>query len=975
MELRERQNKYTVNGTSTDDVCAAINLVKRSETESRSNLNNSEKVVNLENGSDPLVVTTTLNDLKSSDMDNNVKIDFETCIDDCTEESSGINADDCVVESNRDNIDHCAVESIDVNADDCAVESTNVNADDCAVDSHEVKTGDHNVEVDKELTDSINVSIEDESNNIDDNTVTLRRSNKKITFSTDDDDEEYRYWECVSTKSGTSKRMVEIGKESQISDDDLRLAATLVHDAMEGRTVDIKTEPKYVRSYNHFKSWPLTYLLYVTLVVDLSLVIFEEPAMEEFSLSYVATTCIEVVCLIYFTARTCHHYHWRSKKKFFRDLKNIIIIGIIFFTIVDIIVYVIRKQVECEEHCIRYTRSLRALLIVNFSDGRQIRRAWRNMRKTVFEIAHVLLLFFFFIMVFGLIAYQIFRYRSNIVYPDGKQYFKSYGAGVWDLYVLVTTSNHPEVMVPAIDQSKFYCIFFFVYIMVCFYMLLNVLLAVAYHSYNSNLKDEIKRSSWEKKRKLGQAFDVIKVNYKSTDMVTYRTWKRLMYLVKPTLSKNQIDLLMLILDMDRSGHIGRREFMNVADLLNVPVSEVEDRITVFEKVVPTLYNSVAAEYVKTFVDSIAFVIIYDVIVVLEVILIACDVSGINKVFCALFILEILLKMFTRGLVKYMKKMSNWFDLIVTTSSFIVLIVSSVGAVQENVDHEIITALVIVRIFRILRLIIHIKRFKIIADTLVNISMSILIYGGILFIIVYVFAIVGMELFKGKISNHGYGELNDTSKMYCGAPQLQNSSFYESRYCSLNFNDFVSSVLILASVLFQNNWHILTEGYSLVAGVIARIYFAIFFLSVSVVVMNIVTAFFVDMFMYEYTIQKEGKADSVVEKKIKELGLGIDAETGLEISAPLSDTEMQELLQDSGEERPQEHPWIQKSTLRGFRNADLRFSGITSLVNKRKSSMPTLNRFDGIRFHIKKSGWTKIEVLLQQLYDVETDVVT
>lgn len=49
-------------------------------------------------------------------------------------------------------------------------------------------------------------------------------------------------------------------------------------------------------------------------------------------------------------------------------------------------------------------------------------------------------------------------------------------------------------------------------------------------------------------------------------------------------------------------------------------------------------------------------------------------------------------------------------------------------------------------------------------------------------------------------------------------------------------------------------------------------------SVFVLHSSIITAFVVDMFMYEYTIQKEGRADSVVEKKIKELGLGIDAET-------------------------------------------------------------------------------------------------
>lgn len=67
---------------------------------------------------------------------------------------------------------------------------------------------------------------------------------------------------------------------------------------------------------------------------------------------------------------------------------------------------------------------------------------------------------------------------------------------------------------------------------------------------------EIQQSSRDKKKKLGQAFDVIKVNYEGEDMVTYRTWKRLMNLAQPKLSNNQIDLLMLILNTKRSGHIG-----------------------------------------------------------------------------------------------------------------------------------------------------------------------------------------------------------------------------------------------------------------------------------------------------------------------------------------------------------------------------------------------------------------------------------
>lgn len=209
-------------------------------------------------------------------------------------------------------------------------------------------------------------------------------------------------------------------------------------------------------------------------------------------------------------------------------------------------------------------------------------------------------------------------------------------------------------------------------------------------------------------------------------------------------------------------------------------------------------------------------------------------------------------------------------------------------------------------------------------------------------------------------------------MYCGAPEIANSSFYESRYCNLNFNDVVGAVLVLATVLFENNWHVLADGYTLVSGKIAMVYFSIFFLCACMVIMNIVTAFVVDMFMHEYKMQSEDRVDTTVEKKIKELGLGIDADTGLEISAPISDQEMDNIMKNSGIQKPQQHPWIEKATLRGIRHAEIRFSRFNSYVNRRKSSMPSLNRFDGIRFHIKKKGWRKIEVLLEQLYDVESD---
>ena len=43
--------------------------------------------------------------------------------------------------------------------------------------------------------------------------------------------------------------------------------------------------------------------------------------------------------------------------------------------------------------------------------------------------------------------------------------------------------------------------------------------------------------------------------------------------------------------------------MNVADLMNVPVSEVKDRMTWIETHFPTIYTSAPSEFLKVLVDS------------------------------------------------------------------------------------------------------------------------------------------------------------------------------------------------------------------------------------------------------------------------------------------------------------------------------------------------------------------------------------
>ena len=83
-------------------------------------------------------------------------------------------------------------------------------------------------------------------------------------------------------------------------------------------------------------------------------------------------------------------------------------------------------------------------------------------------------------------------------------------------------------------------------------------------------------------------------------------------------------------------------------------------------------------------------------------------------------------------------------------------------------------------------------------------------------------------------------------------------------------------------------------------------------------------------------------------------------SGLEISEPMTDNQLRELLKGDNSAQHatgSRQGWIESSkAFPGLRRAEKRFSQISSYVMKRKSSIaPSLNRFDGIRFHIKKRG--------------------
>ena len=73
-------------------------------------------------------------------------------------------------------------------------------------------------------------------------------------------------------------------------------------------------------------------------------------------------------------------------RHFIKDTKNIVIIIVIVLTFLDIIIWIVFKLYKGQS-VLRVTRVLRPLIIVNFSENRNLRKLIRNIKRTVMDAA------------------------------------------------------------------------------------------------------------------------------------------------------------------------------------------------------------------------------------------------------------------------------------------------------------------------------------------------------------------------------------------------------------------------------------------------------------------------------------------------------------------------------------------------------------------------------------------------------------
>ncbi|XP_029904082.1 two pore segment channel 3 [Myripristis murdjan] len=677
--------------------------------------------------------------------------------------------------------------------------------------------------------------------------------------------------------AGQEKRLSNGGSPAK-SKEDLDLAAVYVSDAQYNRNIFFDTSPQAVRLYLLYNHWVPQVLLYVFILVDLCLAIFEDPAVVP--LPVWATMLVELICLSAFTTRLVHYAKVIPRDKFWKDPKNICIIVIVLLSLLDMMIYGALKATD--HNAVRWSRVLRPLLLVNVTEGRQLRRAFRSIRNALPQIFLVFLLFIFSVLMFSLMALKLFVKR-DLKTTEGEPYFTHYLDIVFDLYVLVTTANSPDVMMPAYNANFFFAIFFFLYILVNTYIFMSVFLAVVYNSYKKYLKEEVRQLVRAKRHKMARAFAVLQERREegAEPVVTRDCWNQLVRLVQSDISTAHRELLWSVSDDKNQGYIGKLAFVQLADLLNIQVITMKSRPHPLQTLCPALYLSPPSRLLCRVVQHRAFVIAFDLIILVNAVFIGLDeedpvIGNSEWVFLALYMLEILLKLYAFEPRAFFSRHNfwNWFDTIIVISALIATIVNT--AVESSLHYsprEILDIVFVLRVLRLIRVVDSIKRFRTIINTLIRIGPTILTFGQLIVVIYYIFAMVGMELFKGKVR---YVESSDPQQTDCGNPLLKDSAFANRNYCKNNFNDVVSSFILLMELTVVNQWHVLSSGFTAVTHKSARLFFVLFHIVVVIIIINIFVAFVLEAFSVEYSVEK-GDLQTSLEKKINELELAVAQE--------------------------------------------------------------------------------------------------
>eukprot|EP00908_Phaeocystis_cordata_P004364 Transcript_1475.p1 GENE.Transcript_1475~~Transcript_1475.p1 ORF type:complete len:839 (-),score=381.91 Transcript_1475:161-2677(-) len=515
-------------------------------------------------------------------------------------------------------------------------------------------------------------------------------------------------------------------------------------------------------------------------------------------------------------------------------------------------------------------------------------------------------------------------YVATLVFPpgsaEGDAILTDFTEAGWQLLILLTTANYPDVMMPAYTQCRAAALFFAAFVMLGVFFLMNYLLAVIYGSYTAQvklLKDDAAHNEqqsldqafehldWERqgflsRERLGEMLDHLP---RATAVGGARlrppplgaappprgTSRRVSTAAASELSgAMQRALLFATLDASGDAEIQREEFSHLCLILQLRYRRHDTR-SLLQMASPAAGFSRVGTGMRAVVGSTHFDHALDFMLVLSAISLAVDptvngqdtdgdgkadtISGLSPAqafFSALFLGEVLLKALLLPWNKYARSSLNRFDAAISVAAVAVSIAVYLPNGFDN--GAAVRAVLSLRLVRLLRLLRKVQAFHAIVGTFFRLLPAATTLLKTLTLLMFIFASIGLHLFGGCITTDTSGIVVSKRE----AKDLAESDFGQAGYYPNSFNDLPSGMLTLFELSVVNNWFVIADGYVAVRGKLARWFFIAYYLLGVVVALNIVVAFVLDAYT---TIE-----DSAREEQAQHGGLKVGDDDHLVLDA-------------------------------------------------------------------------------------------
>lgn len=449
---------------------------------------------------------------------------------------------------------------------------------------------------------------------------------------------------------------------------------------------------------------------------------------------------------------------------------------------------------------------------------------------------------------------------EEIVY---KGTFNHVGFGMLRLFVLLSTENYPEVMLPALREHSANFIYFGFFVFVGVFFLTAILLAIVVDSYWVYSKKHVKKERSRERAELAKAWNLLDPLGKGTLSINDEKFTKLFHLLKPKNSEAENFMLIEMLDANEDGEVDSFEWTTMLrQVLSLEFEDDEDLALLDETLGLSKWMLRIRESAQFLTDSEFFSHFILILIILHCVLFVLKWKGqsheveltvqvIRSGIVTIFLFEGAMRLLSVG--KRILDPLEIMDLFLTMLAFISNFVWYSNYPDYFWFRDAAATISSLAVF--CRLPFNNRQLKQAVSIFLRVAPVMVDLLCLLGIILFLLASVGMELF------YSASETSD-GHMYLPA-------------CGLGFETFWCSCLILFQMVTTSNWHeIMNSVMEATGNNWSSLYFVAAYILVNMVVMNLFVAIAIEAFNKLGTVDEEQHPRQQIDRQISDVASAV-----------------------------------------------------------------------------------------------------